>query len=285
MMADEFDVHIHMNARVPRYLSLTRLKHHKVALYNVDRFIYDIFDPIGARWSANMSGFLCPDGTISLGAYYWRMLSDRCYDISSSIRGGLNSKVESKFEQFLQELGATSWYQHPAFIVQWRICLRIQGFETHIPSAKAMDRFLLLVKEAQPDNHPLQLLATALGSADRTDLRHILRMGCLKAIRTLTEVIGDENAMVLEMVTFYCKFFGTSFLAWRVLLGKFEYVWHHTHNLHETYSTASVAISYAFTYAAYYVLDALYVAFGMAEKLRDSLSNHPYLVNQGPVVT
>jgi len=56
-----------------------------------------------------------------------------------------------------------------------------------------------LVKEAQPDNHPLQLLATALGSADRTDLRHILRISYLKAIRTVTELIGDENAMGLDI--------------------------------------------------------------------------------------
>jgi len=139
-----------------------------------------------------------------------------------------------------------------------------------------------MISETQDESSsPVSLLVASLSQIEPEHQRGALRIGYLKAIKTLVDLIGDENVMVLSMISFYSKFFATRHLARQTLIAKFEYVWHQTHReiSHDNnVSTASINVGFQFAYAAYYVVDAPYVAFGMAGRLRDAAVGHEDLV-------
>ncbi len=231
-------------------------------------------------WLADVTDFLAP-GRNNQGPtlyYQWRSVSDRCHSVALLVRAGQQGKAQTTLEQLFQDLGTLVQHCHPAFMVTfWRLCLRLQGIDNHIDKANAVERLLSLVTESQSDNKALCQLAASLSAMDKADIRDALRMGYLKAIKTLAELVGDENIMVLEMISYYCKFFDTHYLVRQTLIAKFEYVWHQTYDRHPELSRPAVAISYAFAYAAYYIFDYPYVAVAMAEKLRDTSICHPSL--------
>jgi NAD-dependent oxidoreductase involved in siderophore biosynthesis len=278
---DEFDLHWHMCLPVPDQLKLSEFTHHEQLLHSVDSFIRGVFDPGNKGWSADVTDFLGHVGNGSPTSYYqWRSVSDRCHSVALLVRAGHQGKAQTTLERLFQELGVLVRHPHPAFIVTfWRVCLRLLGVDTHIPQANAVSRLLSLVKESQADNKAVSLLASSLSQIGQADLRHALRIGYLKAIKTMAELVGDENIMVLEMASYYCKFFDTHYLVRQTLMAKYEYVWHMIHAMHVDGSRPAISISYAYAYAAYYVFDCPYVAIDMAEKLRNSAAAHPHLAD------
>ncbi len=280
---DDFDLHWHMGLSVPDPPPLLRFVHHEHLLHAVDCFIRGMFDR-GSKncWLADITDFLAP-GRNSQGPtlyYQWRSVSDRCHSVALLVRAGQQGKAQMTLEQLFQDLGTLVQHCHPAFMVTfWRLCLRLQGIDNHIDQANAVERLLSLVMESQSDNKALCQLAASLSAMEKADVRDALRIGYLKAIKTMAELIGDENIMVLEMISYYCKFFDTHYLVRQTLIAKFEYVWHQTYDKHPELSRPAIAISYAFAYAAYYIFDYPYVAVGMAEKLRDTVARHSSLTH------
>ncbi|KAH8679489.1 hypothetical protein BGZ61DRAFT_590960 [Ilyonectria robusta] len=281
LAADEFDMHMHMTIEVPETLQFKQFEHHEVVLKSVDDFIYGVFDSGKEGWSADVTSFIDPDRKRCSATYHWRVLSDRCHSVALLIRANLHSKAEMTLENLFQNLATVDNYRHPAFMVEfWRLCIRIQGIDCHIPRANAMSRLFRVIKITQQVGSPVHRLISSLSSVDAKDLRNVLRIGYVKAIRTFSVLIGDENVMILDMLSFYCKFFTTAFLTRQTLIAKFDYVWHQTYELRLNNSTARVAIDYAFAYAAYYVIDAPYLAIGMAQTLRDTIANGPCLIGR-----
>ncbi|KAG7294459.1 hypothetical protein NEMBOFW57_004532 [Staphylotrichum longicolle] len=276
---DDFDLHWHMFLSVPYPLEVERFTHHEHLLHAVDCFIRGIFDTRNKGWSASTTSFLGPGGNDQSPLYYqWRSISDRCHSVALLVRAGQQGKAEATLEQLFQELGNLVEHRHPAFMVSfWRLCLRLLGVDTHIPQANAVRRLLSLVKACRPENDPAALIAASLSAMVPGDLRNALRIGYLKAIRTMGELIGDENIMVLEMASYYCKFFDTPYLVREALLGKFEFVWHKTYDGHAERSRPAIAVAYAYAYAAYYVLDRPLIAIDMGVKLRDTAAGHSHL--------
>ncbi|KAH7120623.1 hypothetical protein EDB81DRAFT_861696 [Dactylonectria macrodidyma] len=270
----EFDLHMHMCIELPDPLPFKRFEHHESVLKSVDDFIYGVFDSRNKGWKADIAGFLDADNNRSAASYHWRALSDQCHGVALLIRANLHAKAEMTLDNLLRSLTTVGDYKHPAFMVEfWRLCIRVQGAGGHIPKAKAMERLFAVMKQQQQEDNPVRRLVNSLSSVDGEDLRHVLRIGYVKAIRTMSVLIGDENVMVLDMLSFYCRFFSSRFVVKHNLLAKLQYVWWQTHDQHFGRGTANVAISYAYVYAAYYVLDEAYLAIGMARNLRDSLAN------------
>lgn len=271
----------------------------------MDSFIFGIFGARERGWSADTVGVLNKHGQRCPFTNRWRVLSDRCHSVAALVRSKLPDKAEITLDQLLVDLGELAFQQHPSFIATfWRICLRLQSIHCHIPKAKPLDRLFSVLLNSQQKTidtsnsnsdekpNPIYLLIDSLRHINREELRHVLRIGYVKTIMTLTQLIGDENIMVLDMLSFYCRFFATRYLTRQTLIAKFEYVWHAIHSpplsspspsLHSAASTAmeispaSVAITYSFAYAAYYVCDAPYLALGMAERLRNVVADHPHL--------
>jgi hypothetical protein len=276
---DEFDLHWHMRLSVPDPLDLERFIHHERLLHTVDCFICGVFDGGNKGWLASTIDFVSPHRGEGPSLYFqWRSVSDRCHSVALLIRAGQQGRAEATLEGLFQELGALTRHRHPAFIVTfWRLCLRLLGVDTHIPQANSFGRLLSLVKESWPETDSVFLLAKSLTEMDPSDIRNALRIGYLKSIRTMAQMIGDENLMVLEMVSYYCKFFETHYLVRDALLAKFEFVLHQTRNTHSANSRPAIAVSYAFAYAAYYALDCPVVALGNALGLRDAAVSSPQL--------
>lgn len=271
-----------MGLSVPDKLELNQFTHHEQLLHSVDSFVRGVFDPGNKGWSADITDFVGPEGgAASTSLYYqWRSASDRCHSVALLVHVGHQGKAQATLEQLFKELAVLIQHRHPALIATiWRVCLRLLGVDSHIPQANAVQRLVGLVQESQANSAALRLLASSLGQMDQADLRHALHIGYLKAIKTMTELIGDENIMVLEMASHYCKFFDTHHLVRQTLIAKYEYVWHKTYEAHADGSRPTIAISYAYAYAAYYVFDCPYIAIDMAEKLRDTAAGHPHLAN------
>lgn len=273
----ELDLHLHMSMEIPRPLAPNRYSNHEVALASVDTFIYSIFDNKGGGWSADISNFIAQGAWPDNGESRWKTVCDRGHAVSSLIRVSANSKAESAFEQLLYELETSVDYLHPAFISEiWRLCLQMLGADGHIQNANAMKRMLEAVRNVKCKNKSIQgsiyrLFSSlcSIYSEHRSDIVHAIRICFAKTITTMTELIGDENIMVLNMVTFYCKFFDAPFILRNVLLAKLNYVRHQIHFSHPQDSYESILIEYTYVNAAYYIFDMPYVAKQTAESLRD----------------
>ncbi|KAK0613550.1 hypothetical protein B0T14DRAFT_591393 [Immersiella caudata] len=229
----EFDFNLHASAPPPSVSSLSpnRYRPHEGVLVSVDRFIHGIFGSRKEKWSTNITGFLDSNGRQCPLTKIWRTLPERCYGASILIRCQMNIKAETNIQRMLDDLRKICHLEHPAFIVYfWRLCLRLHSIDSHLPFMKPLDRLFALLLECWPDrsNH-IGLLISSLREVGNDELRHVLRIGYVKAIRTLTELIGDENIMVLEMVSFYYRFFSAKFILKQALIAKFQSVWHQIH--------------------------------------------------------
>src|SRR3569833_2145444 len=130
-----------------------------------------------------------------------------------------------------------------------------------------------MISETQDESSsPVSLLVASLSQIEPEHQRGALRIGYLKAIKTLVDLIGDENVMVLSMISFYSKFFDTRHLARQPLIAKFAYVWHQTHReiSHDNnVSTASINKRFQITNTANYVVNAPNVTIAKAGKLQN----------------
>lgn len=275
----ELDLHQHMNMEVPHPLSPNRYSNHEVALASVDSFIYSVLDGRGGCWSADTSNFVMNGTWLNNGESNWKVVCDRGHAVSSLIRVSANAKAESAFEQLLYELKTSVNYLHPAFITEfWRLCLQMLGADGHIQNANAMRRMLEAVRDVNCQNRSIQGSIFGLLSSlcniyfeHRSDMVHVIRICFAKTITTMTELIGDENTMVLNMVTFYCKFFDAPFILRDVLLTKLEYVRNGIYLSHPRDSYERIVIEYTYVNAAYFVFNMPQVAKQAAESLRDQV--------------
>lgn len=228
----EFDFHRHTDSEAPQtslQLQPNMFLCHERVLHSVDSFIHGIFGSRKKSWSADTLGFVNGDGTRCPLTEIWRDISDQCHSVTVLVCSNLPDKAETSLDQLLQGLGDLFSQPHPALIAQfWRICLRLLSMDCHIPQAKPVDRLFALLLQSQTsttntstnDNspNPIQLLVDSLRRIDRSQLKDVLRIGYVKTILTLTQLIGDENVIALEMLTFYCRFFATRYLARQVRL-------------------------------------------------------------------
>jgi len=276
-----------MSASTPSVSSLSSNRYipHEKVLASVDRFIHGIFGSRTEQWSANTTGFLDANGQQCPITQTWRTLPERCHSASILIRCQVNIKAETTLQRMFDELRAIGHLKHPGFIVYfWRLCLRLHGVDCHLPRIRPLDRLFALLLECWPDRSShVGLLVSSLRQVTRDELKHVLRIGYLKAIRTLTDLIGDENLIVLEMVSFYSRFFSAKFVLCQALISKFQRVWYQIYSSATTTSpqptsdeaSKKIAIDYSYAYAAYYVCESPYLAFGIAENLR--AATLPYL--------
>jgi hypothetical protein len=270
----EFDLRLHVHREIIRDFTPDKYKVYERALVSVDRYLYSKLDQGKNGWSADVRGFCRPNGEVCDDTHSWRTMSDRCHTVALLIRAGLHGKAEQALDDVLLRLSRCD-YGHPSFILMfWRVCIRIEGIDCHIPRAEALERLFLTVRRALPEDHVSHALIKSLSTIDRCDLRSVVRICFVKAIRTLIALVGDENIMVLDTISFYCKFFNASEIVKETLRSKFQYVWHQTYDTHPEGSLAAVAVDYAFASSAYYAFESPYLALSMAVKLRDTLGNH-----------
>lgn len=111
---------------------------------------------------------------------------------------------------------------------------------------------------------------------DLGDIWYILWITYLKLIRTIVGLIGNENLIVLEMVSSYYKFFDIYYIVRKALIVKFEYIWYQIYDNHADISRPAITVSYAFTYTVYYILDYPIIALDIAKQLQDAAVGSAY---------
>ncbi|KAI3394361.1 hypothetical protein diail_2872 [Diaporthe ilicicola] len=274
----EFRLRMWKKPVVPTPMNTDRFRHHERLIDSIDRFTYGIFSKGSKGWSHSISAFLTPTGIPSPSTHHWRILAGRFYSASCLVRADLHGKAEAAFEQMLNDFQAWCICPHPAFIVVfWRVCLGVLGINSHLPRSKPFRRFLKAIQVSQDAGSPVITIVDSLDRLDPEDLRDALRVGYVKAIRTLTAVIGDENVMVLDMVSFFCRFFTTPYLLRETLKAKLEHVLGQVDEVHNRSSTEWVAIQYSSAYASYYARNECKKAFDQATDLRKTVAQLPCL--------
>lgn len=261
--------------------------HHENVLKCVDTIIYAFFAVKKKKaWSVAATGFIAPDHETYHDGYRWRALSEQSHGLSMLIRMRMHSKAASRLGYLLHDLASLSDYQQPTFLAEfWRLCIRVHGFDSHIPLEEAITKALSAVRMAQKPyqeknqylESPVERLCECLEMIHRSDLRHALRLGFVKTMKTMSLLIGDENIIVLEMMIFYCKYFDAPHIAKDILKAKLESVKTQIQGWSGTSTTEWVAIQYAYVYASYYIFDEPSIALENALALKICILRHDSL--------
>lgn len=314
---------------VPAVFRAKSFRHNERLIYSIDSYIRSALDTRNSKgWKLTVTGFQCrsplysPSHTITLLRHP-----------SLARKDGYEFDDES-FELNLEHFRDS---KDPAFLaVFWRICLRLHRAGSRRRAPKELEPFLEEVRDTQTSvpggtikeenaddsndgvssgqaANALWDLADALLHVETVHVRETLRIGYIKAIDTFRELAGDENIVVLDMITFYCRYFETDVMTKQTLVAKLEYVLHQTSRPsslgnHRASSPdafagdhpwlpidldeycadatttealdispdAAVAVPYSLAYASYFILKDPDMAMAMAEKLREVAVEHAF---------
>ncbi|KIW57810.1 hypothetical protein PV05_02368 [Exophiala xenobiotica] len=245
-------------------LSATRYEHQEKIIYSVDCYIKHLFDGKGGGRNSDATDFVkCEVRDNTTDA--WQQLSDQCFEASVLIKSRSFAKARTTLDRFFDKLDLEARNPNPLFMVKlWRICLQLRSNDSRVHQLKALGRFYATLGKAFSETYgekdPLRTLITSLKQLSQADLKDTLRIGYFKTIKTLSAMVGEEKAVVLNMWSHYFKYFDRQYLDRRTLIFKFQHVWDQESVDKGTWIT----IIYYYTYAAYYVCEMQVLAYSMA---------------------
>jgi hypothetical protein len=232
-------------------------------LHSIDCYVHYVFDSISGRWSPGLAEFWLPPEEqaalfrMSGQLATWQRLADQSYGVSVLLNAGLDREACKSLDLLLAGVKAAAQHQDPSFMVKfWRLCLQMCTIDKH-SSLQAFQKLCSELKTVYNDKFRVRNAVTtmvqALQQVQTEDIRHTLRIGFDKTLRTMTGLIGDENAMLLHMWSHYFKYWDEQYLCADALLLKFDYIWHMSKSLFPSDPEVDIAITYYYAYAAYYV--------------------------------
>ncbi|RMJ18126.1 hypothetical protein CDV36_002231 [Fusarium kuroshium] len=245
-------------------IALLRYRKQEMILHHLDRYIYTIFDPgsKNGKWTADLLGFTCTDpkrlGPNNLKD--WQLWADQFYGASTLINAGHPEKASTTLDRCLSGMRDAGRFQDPSLLAKlWRVCLRTRVIDSRGQQFRALQRFLGTLEETfslKPGvDTPLSAVVRTLREVDSEDFKSTMRIGLDMTIRTITSLMGDENAMVLHMWSHYFKHWDRQYLDQATFVLKFQNLWLRVHDLHDASSEEGIAITYYYAYAAYYLGD------------------------------
>ncbi|EXM13512.1 hypothetical protein FoTM2_013268 [Fusarium oxysporum f. sp. vasinfectum] len=259
-----------LNPSLDRPIALQRYRKQERILHSLDCYIYSVFDTKSqhGKWTADLLGFVHS----SRNPKNWQCLSDQCYGASTLINCKQPQKASVTLEIFFTGIREAALWQDPSMMVKLRrICLELRGIDSRSTQLNTLQRLFNVLEKAFSESfgtgNSLSILVRTLGQVVADDFKPTLRIAFDKTIRTLSSLVGDENAMILHMWSHYFKYWDGQYLAKDTFLLKFDLIWHRTHSSHHSLSEQAITIDYYYAYAAYYLGDVELYSDGMLRQL------------------
>lgn len=244
----------------PNLERLTQYPHQERILSSLDCYIYKLFDAGGDGWTTDLLTFTQRQGSCENTIALWQELADQTYGASVLIRSGNMEQAETVLANFLDKLPQVARHDDPSIFVKfWRICLGLDGLDKctgGIFNAKArlLRRLQEIFSERDGGRHLLATMVTSLSEVPSADFRDTLRIGFDKTLRTITALVGDENAMILHMWSHFFKYWNKKSLDTGALFRKFQEVWMKVHDRNSVeHAEETISAHYYYAYAAYYL--------------------------------
>lgn len=226
----------------------------EILLYHVDIFVLKLFR--SESWGYDSLNLIPPRDTQSFEKE-WKGISDKCWSVAGLFNKGAIEEAEGKLQSIILELEGAIQFEEPHLLVRiWRICRYLHGIRAYQGRSAPLQRLLGQLETLSRNQHgqtsPTCQIFQALSAMTSDDVLWALRIGQLRAIHNLQEIIGRDHPTVLCMWSYYAK-------QWRVcddlgvhLMNVYMEAWEKAQSAFGSTSMKAVSILHDSLYYALY---------------------------------
>ncbi|KAF3023554.1 hypothetical protein E8E14_010314 [Neopestalotiopsis sp. 37M] len=239
--------------------SLSKNEAEEVVILAVGNYVAGLFESQG--WVGDGISISLQSGEADQSTA-WQNLSDECFSAAKLIEDKKINLAFEKFNQMCAKLEELIVYDDLGMMIKlWRILLRVHCTCKGIGHYGLLRTFLgylnALAKKKHRHGHPMRQLLAALfrlsdEDKDRDELISMLKLGYLKAIKSIEKKVGEANPVTLHMWSNYLKTCDQYGLPSETLLRRFQDALGTAEAAYGQFGPATVEILHKYMYSAYY---------------------------------